>query len=567
MRHHSPWLRCLGALLLVVPLLGTPSGAAPFDSSAQTDQSLSSLLNEGAGLENTQAWAKALEVYEQGLERWPHDRVLEQRRDQCKIHLQIARRYSDESFRTSLLRLPREQAIRLYNETLLMLQTHYVDPLVLGKLVNQGTENLKVAVADPEFVRANLPGRSPQEIRRFTDALSRQVVAYGISDRRDAHEAVQLACDLGRSMLGLADAAVVMEYVYGACESLDPHSSYLTPDQLTDLHAQIDGNFVGLGVELKKDSDDLVIVRVLPDSPAIEGGLRSGDVIVAIGGQPTAPLNLDQAANRLGGTEGSLVTLHIRSGANSLSRTLTLRRRAVDVKSITQSRIVDRAYGIAYIQLTAFQKTTTAELNAALWDLHRQGMRFLILDLRGNPGGLLTSAVEVSDRFVSHGTIVSTRGRSPGESWAYSAHEAGTWGVPLALLVDEDSASASEIVAACIRDTHRGKLVGRKTYGKGSVQTIHELRSVAGGLRLTTAKFFSPTGQALDHVGVQPDILIQRSSYRGADQPAGRQESDPSADPEMNAALRVARQELAQRTPAVSTSRSSFESRIRARSR
>ena len=137
-------------------------------------------------------------------------------------------------------------------------------------------------------------------------------------------------------------------------------------------------------------------------------------------------------------------------------------------------------------------------------------MRFLILDLRGNPGGLLTSAVEVSDRFVKRGTIVSTRGRSAGENWAYTAHEAGTWGVPLAVLVDEDSASASEIVAACIRDNRRGKIVGRKTYGKGSVQSIYELRSVRGGLRLTTAKFFSPHGRALEHVGVQPDVLVQR---------------------------------------------------------
>jgi len=567
MRPHTARLRWFAASFLLLLLLGVASGAAPFTPTADPAPSISSLLSQGSHLEKAREWAKAIEMYEEGLRRWPGDRTLKDRLEQCQSHFRLSRRYSDTSFRTALLRLPREQALRLYNETLLTLQTRYVDRLILGDLVRRGTENLKTAVDDPEFVATNLPGRSRGDIDRFREELVRQVGARRIADRRDAQEAVRLACDLGRTWLGMADAPIVMEYVYGACEALDSHSSFLTPDQQADLYAQIDGNFVGLGVELRKDDQDLLIVRVLPDSPAIEGGLRSGDVIVAIEGQPTAPLSLDRAANRLGGREGSVVTVSVRSPGAAASRSLTLRRRAVDVKSIATARIVDRDYGIAYIQLTGFQKSTTAELTAALWGLHRQGMRFLVLDVRGNPGGLLTSAVEVSDTFVKRGTVVSTRGRSPEQNWTYSAHDSGTWGVPLALLVDEDSASASEIVAACIRDNHRGRLIGRKTYGKGSVQSIYPLGSVDGGLRLTTAKFFSPNGQTLDHVGVEPDVVVQRSGFRGVSPVAPGQESDPSADPELNAALRVARQQLASRQRVVDPSRSSFENRRRLLSR
>jgi len=168
---------------------------------------------------------------------------------------------------------------------------------------------------------------------------------------------------------------------------------------------------------------------------------------------------------------------------------------------------VEPAWGIAYLKLVCFQKTTFRDLEAALWKLHEAGMKRLIIDLRGNPGGLLTAAVDASDLFLDRGVIVSTRGRNSHENLAYPAHEAGTWHVPLAILVDRDSASAAEIFAGAIQEHHRGTIVGARSFGKGSVQSIISLNAGNAGLRLTTAKFYSPSGRPYSGVGIEPDVV------------------------------------------------------------
>ena len=207
-------------------------------------------------------------------------------------------------------------------------------------------------------------------------------------------------------------AAVVLEYLCGATNALDPYSTYLTPDQLNDVYAQIEGNFVGLGVELKAQDGGLAIVRVISGSPAEEAGIRGGDRILAVNGRSTKDLTTDQAAAMLQGAEGTAVTLVV-AAPGQPQRQLNVRRRRVDVPSVDQVRILDAQNGIGYFKLTCFQKTTARDLDAALWKLHHEGMKSLVIDVRGNPGGLLVSAVEVADRFVERGVIVSTRGRSP----------------------------------------------------------------------------------------------------------------------------------------------------------
>jgi carboxyl-terminal processing protease len=197
---------------------------------------------------------------------------------------------------------------------------------------------------------------------------------------------------------------------------------------------------------------------------------------------------------------------------------------------------------VAYLKLTCFQKTTSRDLDAALWKLHGEGMRTLIMDLRGNPGGLLTTSVDVADKFIEKGTIVSTRGRSPQEDYNYTAHSAGTWRVPLIVLIDGESASASEIFAGAIRDHARGVIIGTRSYGKGSVQGIFPLNMANSGLRLTTAKFYSPRGLPYSQVGVQPDLLVQQTAKPNPDGTlvAG-------GDPVMDAAVREARRQTARR--------------------
>jgi carboxyl-terminal processing protease len=226
---------------------------------------------------------------------------------------------------------------------------------------------------------------------------------------------------------------------------------------------------------------------------------------------------------------------------------LKIRREQVEIPSIDNVQMLDGTAGIGYLRLTCFQKTTSRDLDTALWSLHRQGMTSLVIDLRGNPGGLLTTSVEVVDRFVDRGVIVSTRGRSPSEDYSYSAHAQGTWRMPLVVLIDNDSASASEIFAGAIRDHHRGTIVGTRSYGKGSVQSIIGLSRANAGLRLTTAKFYSPLGKPISNVGVEPDVSVQQTAKPVLGPEGEPAPLNPETDVALAAAIQAARNQVAQR--------------------
>ena len=270
----------------------------------------------------------------------------------------------------------------------------------------------------------------------------------------------------------------------------------------------IDGNFVGLGIELKLDTEGLRLVGVIRGGPAWEAGLKVGDQIVRVAGHSVRGLSLDEAASRLQGTEGTSVEITVLRSDGS-NRSFALVRRHVEVESVAQARIVDPAAGVGYIQLTGFQKTSAEELDRAIGSLRRQGMRYLVLDLRGNPGGLLNVAVEIAERFVEQGVIVSTKGRAPGQSQVYVSQAKAVWSMPLFVLIDHDSASASEILAGALKDHRRATLLGERSYGKGSVQSIFALRSAPAGLKLTTAKFYSPRNRPYSEQGVEPDVPVR----------------------------------------------------------
>ena len=330
---------------------------------------------------------------------------------------------------------------------------------------------------------------------------------------------------------------VVFEYLCGATNSLDIYSAYLTPDQLNDTYALNEGNFVGLGVRVKALDGALTVVLAVPGSPAEEAGIRAGDRVLAIDGQSTAALSTDQAANLLQGADGSVVTLKL-AAKGQPPRMLNVRRRVVEVPSIEQVGIVDPQNGVGYFKLVHFQKTTARELDAALWKLHREGMKSLVVDVRGNPGGSLISAVEVVDRFVDRGIIVSIRSRIAEENITYLAHEQGKWRMPLVVLVDQDSASAAEIFAGAIRDHHRGTIVGGRSFGKGSAQRILPLEESNAGLRLTTAKIYLPNGKPYSGVGIDPDVPISAQQGQFVAKPIEGQM--PAADPMLTGAIKIA---------------------------
>ena len=451
------------------------------------------------------------------------------------------------SFRSVLLRLPREQAIDLYAEVLDRIQTHYVDPVPLEPLVRHGLDNLEVALRDPLFLNTNVAGTSLERVNWLREQLRGMRSQLAVADRNAAIQTALSACELAQRGLELPSTPVLLEFTCGACDALDDFTSYLTPDKLEDLYAMIDGNFVGLGIELKNDPQGLRLVGVIRGGPAWEAGIVSGDRIVKVAGQSVKGLSLDEAANRLQGAEGTSVDLEILDRAGD-RRSVRLIRRHVDVESITRAKIVEPTEGIGYVQLAGFQKTSAEELDQAITGLQALGMRTLILDLRGNPGGLLNVAVEIAERFIDEGVIVSTRGRAVGQSQVLQASGGARWRMPMYLLVDHDSASASEILAGALQDHHRATVVGERTYGKGSVQSIFSLRSAPAGLKLTTAKFYSPRNRPYSEQGVTPDVPVKtritaKPAADGADAASLDEHiaGDPKLDLVLAAAIRAAK--------------------------
>lgn len=493
------------------PPLTAPATNAPAASEAQADAALEQALD----LERHRQWSAAIEAYEEALERWP-DRVdFRHRLRLCESHYRLGRRYQDRSFREVLLRLSRPDALGLYDEIIERIQTHYVDPVSLVPLLRGGLDNLEVALRDSVFLQANAPNAEPSRVLWLRQTLAERRARIVARDRREAEALVAWACDLGRQAIGLEAAPIVLEFAYGACGMLDDYTVYLTPDKLDDLFAVIDGNFVGLGVELKGDPQGLRLVGVIAGGPAAEAGLKAGERIIGVGNERLAGLGLDEAAAKLQGPEGTSLELVILD-VQGHSRSIRLVRREIEVHSVSQAKIVDPLAKVGYVRLDGFQKSSMEEMKQAIAALDRQGMRFLVLDLRGNPGGLLDVAVEMADEFLESGVIVSTRGRAAHQTAVYRARPGASWKMPVVILIDHDSASASEILAGALKDNGRAVVLGETSYGKGSVQSIFPLRSVPAGLKLTTAKFYSPRDLSYSERGVVPNVRV-----RLAARPAG----------------------------------------------
>lgn len=547
-------LRQVVGLALVAAVCWLPSGTASAQQvrvsrEAFVDQErIDSLLQTGIELEEQRRWGEALSHYEAAVREYPSSRNLAQRHFLARLHYDVGRRYVDSSFLKLLRKIRAQQALDLYGEILAKVQTYYVDEPNWAELVQRGSVGLQVAFGEQSFREQHNLTSDDAVFQRFRQELDRLEVRY-IRSHRQAQQVVAQAAYTAERILGIPARIAILEYTCAAASSLDDYSAFLTGGQLDEVMSQIEGSFVGLGIELKADANSLLIVKVIPGGPADRGSIAAGERIVSVNGHSTEEISTDLAADMLKGAEGSIVQLKVLD-RSAQPRSVALTRRRVDVPSVEQSSIVDSQYGIAYLKLTSFQKKTSEDVEAALWDLHRQGMRSLIVDVRGNPGGLLNAAVDVADKFIANGRIVSTHGRSEGEIRDYRAHLVGTWRVPLVVLIDGDSASASEIFASAVRDHRRGTIVGTRSFGKGSVQGIFPLNSADIGIRLTTAKFFSPNGTAISRNGVRPH---HRAEHRARPTLDGPTVMDDDSDAALNAGIEVARQQITANRRAISS--------------
>ena len=298
--------------------------------------------------------------------------------------------------------------------------------------------------------------------------------------------------------------------INGMLSSLDPHSSYMDAKAYREMQVQTKGEFGGLGIEVTEEDGLIKVVSPIDDTPAAKAGIQANDVIVAIDDQSTQGLTLDQAVDKMRGPINSAVRLKIARGASKDVKEFKVVRDVIKVQSVRSHVEAD---DIGYIRITQFTEQTADGLKAAMDKLHTDisGDKFkgYILDLRNNPGGLLDQSIDVVNDFVDKGEIVSTRGRNPDDAQRFNARPGGdlSSGKPLVVLINGGSASASEIVAGALQDHKRATLIGTRSFGKGSVQTIMPLGQ-DGALRLTTARYYTPSGRSIQAKGIEPDMQI-----------------------------------------------------------
>lgn len=311
-----------------------------------------------------------------------------------------------------------------------------------------------------------------------------------------------------------AEPKTTKDLVYGAIQgamgTLDPHSSFMTPEEFRELQIETKGKFSGIGIEISLKDRILTVVSPIEGTPAYQAGLKSGDQIVKINGTPTKNATLLEAVKMIRGPKGSKVTLTINREGFQAPKDFVITREIIPIRSV-KARILDD--GIGYIRVTNFQDQTDHDLRAYIKKMKQRLTPFkgLILDLRNDPGGLLEQAVRVSDEFLKSGLIVYTEGRSRNQNMRFFARpgqEDKAASVPMVVLINEGSASASEIVAGALKDQKRALIVGTKSFGKGSVQTIIPLDD-GSALRLTTALYFTPSGVTINEKGIQPDVIVE----------------------------------------------------------
>ncbi len=309
----------------------------------------------------------------------------------------------------------------------------------------------------------------------------------------------------------VTDRELINNALNGMLTGLDPHSSYMTAKQFADMQVQTSGQFGGLGLEVTSDAGLIKVMTPMDGTPAQRAGLKTGDYIIGINGKSLDGVDLSDAVDRMRGQPGTKITLSIKRQGKDKPFDVTMTREIIHIQVIRSA-----LYGkTAYIRVASFDEDTESGLRKAFEALKKQAggkLDGLVLDLRNNPGGLLNQAVAVCDDFITSGAVVSTRARNPRDSQRMDAHGTDiTGGLPVVVLINEGSASASEIVAGALQDHHRSITLGERSFGKGSVQTLIPLSGDNGAIRLTTARYYTPSGRSIQGLGIVPDIKVRET--------------------------------------------------------
>ena len=323
------------------------------------------------------------------------------------------------------------------------------------------------------------------------------------------------------------DNKLIEDAINGMLAALDPHSTYMNGKEFREMQVQTRGEFGGLGIEVTMENGAIKVVAPIEDTPAAKAGLLSGDLIVALDKEPIEGLTLDQAVEKMRGPINAPITLTIKRKGIDNAFDVTMTRDVIRIKPVKFQAEDD----VGYVHVTSFNEQTTSELEKAISELKRTigpKLKGYIIDLRNDPGGLLDQAISVSDSFLDQGAIVLTKGRNPEETQRANARPGDiTDGKPIVVLINGGSASASEIVAGALQDHHRATLVGTRSFGKGSVQTIIPLGG-GGALRLTTARYYTPSGRSIQALGITPEVKVEEELPKDANKSAGSKVGEAS---------------------------------------
>jgi len=446
----------------------------------------------------------------------------------ARLQKAIARRWSDDGLARSARDMDARAGRWVYADAMRALVWFYVDHVAYRDLVAAGILSLRAALENATF-RARFPEADDTAKRaRFVEALDILRLKVHAADPWFAFQAgewLTVAMEKNRTMLGLPDGAVVAEFLFGAMDSLDPYTHFLTPEMRRAVRAQMSGAYTGIGAEVTLRDGQVLLGEVFPGGAAATAGLKAGDQILAIEQEAVKGLSLIDVSRRLRGEAGTRVRVTVCPRGPGQRRTVVLERSVVHVPSVRHVRLLDGEEPIGYLRLASLKSGTEKELRHAVRTLAEQGAAALIVDLRGNPGGTLLEAIGAAGVFLPAGRVIRTRGRALGATWTYGvplfAHH--QWRGPLALLINERTASAAEVLAAALARRRRAVLVGRRTFGKGMAQINVPISG--GAVCVTVARLYDPDDASIEGHGIEPNRDVADSRRRGAvlhDDPAVR---------------------------------------------
>ncbi|MCR5165430.1 MAG: S41 family peptidase [Thermoguttaceae bacterium] len=490
-----------------------PSVEVPTDilqnGNAQMEEQVSAIIEECYAFEMAGDWDTAMEQYTIALRRFPASRKLQSHYTRAKVLYDIQKRFETDWYMKAARQYDSARLRTFVQNFWNIAATNCVHSLSMAEIFYRETRCMDIALGNATFRSNVLPNADLRQIEAFREEM-RQYVRDSIITSRS--ELVNATLEIGwrfQNRFGQNASLIVLEGLFDCVTSLDAYSEVLLPDQYQGVIASVSGSMVGLGVTIKTQNGRTEIVGIVPDSPAAHSDLRRGDQIIAVDNESVVGFSNRQISAKLEGPLGSSVSLRVQAKGD-LPREIVLIRRPITLRSVDHAMILPDSNGVGYFRLSGFQHNSVAEIQQTLDQLQEQGMTSLIIDLRGNGGGTVESAVAISDLFLENGDILQTRGVN--SRLTQRAHSDSKWSeIPLALLIDGGSASASEIFAGAIQGLHRGVLVGKRSFGKGVIQTIYPIPESPFVMKLTTAQFFGPSGNCYDYVGVSPNYEVHEA--------------------------------------------------------